>query len=152
MAKDFHSATVVAGYDSHIRKPLPGYRIGTSTHQCNLSSHLPETAQVLVVGCGTGYELQYLLQQHPQWQFTAINPSLSMLQQAKKTFSLWQGMSQYVLYRQIPTNLPSKRRLKICSLMRHWQFWWRISASRRKNIIFSRYLPNIKTYSDFIKL
>ncbi len=27
MAKDFHSATVVAGYDSHIRKLIPGYEL-----------------------------------------------------------------------------------------------------------------------------
>ena len=84
MAKDFHSATVVAGYDSHIRKLIPGYELVHQHINAILSSHLPETAQVLVVGCGTGYELQYLLQQHPQWQFTAIDPSLSMLQQAEK--------------------------------------------------------------------
>lgn len=84
MAKDFHSANVVAGYDSHIRKLIPGYELVHQQLNAILSSHLPENAQLLVVGCGTGYELQYLLQQHPQWQFTAIDPSLNMLQQAEK--------------------------------------------------------------------
>ena len=84
MAKDFHSAIVVAGYDSHIRKLIPGYELVHQHINAILSSHLPETARILIVGCGTGYELQYLLQQHPQWQFTAIDPSLNMLQQAEK--------------------------------------------------------------------
>ena len=84
MAKDFHSAIVVAGYDSHIRKLIPGYELVHQHINAILSSHLPETARILIVGCGTGYELQYLLQHHPQWQFTAIDPSLSMLQQAEK--------------------------------------------------------------------
>lgn len=53
MAKDFHSATVVAGYDSHIRKLIPGYELVHQHINAILSSHLPETAQVLVVGCGT---------------------------------------------------------------------------------------------------
>ena len=84
MAKDFHSAIVVAGYDSHIRKLIPGYELVHQHINAILSSHLPETARILIVGCGTGYELQYLLQQHPQWQFTTIDPSLNMLQQAEK--------------------------------------------------------------------
>ena len=102
MAKDFHSAIVVAGYDSHIRKLIPGYELVHQHINAILSSHLPETARILIVGCGTGYELQYLLQQHPQWQFTAIDPSLNMLQQAEKNIQSVTGSSDDLLARLWP--------------------------------------------------
>ncbi|MFV5590044.1 class I SAM-dependent methyltransferase [Acinetobacter variabilis] len=84
MAKNFHSEVVVASYDDHIRKLIPGYELVHQQIEAILSTELPETAHILVVGCGTGYELSYLLQQHPNWTFTAIDPSAAMLEQARK--------------------------------------------------------------------
>lgn len=84
MAKNFHSEVVVASYDDHIRKLIPGYELVHQQIEAILSTELPETAHILVVGCGTGYELSYLLQQHPNWTFTAIDPSAAMLGQARK--------------------------------------------------------------------
>lgn len=91
MAKDFQSEEVVAGYDTHIRKLIPGYELVHQQIDAILSAYLPEAAHILIVGCGTGYELSYLLQRHPQWQFTAIDPSLTMLQQAQRNIDLCKG-------------------------------------------------------------
>ena len=85
MAKNFHSEVIVAGYDDHIRKLIPGYELVHQQIDAILTAELPETAHILVVGCGTGYELTYLLVHHPQWQITAIDPSRAMLEQAQNT-------------------------------------------------------------------
>jgi tRNA (cmo5U34)-methyltransferase len=55
--------------------------------QAILKTHLPEHANVLIVGCGTGYELSYLLAQHPTWSFTAVDPSLTMIEKAQQLLS-----------------------------------------------------------------
>ncbi len=84
MAKDFNHPQVVAGYDQHIRKLIPGYELIHLQVHALLKSHLEAEAEVVVVGCGTGYELQYLAEQFPQWRFTAIDPALNMLKQAEQ--------------------------------------------------------------------
>lgn len=86
MAKDFNSPQVVEGYDEHIRKLIPGYELTHQQVDAILSHHYgdQENVQILVVGCGTGYEIQYLAQKHLTWQFTAVDPSHVMLCKAKQ--------------------------------------------------------------------
>ena len=91
MAKDFHHPKVVAGYDAHIRKLIPGYTLMHAQVRATLHVHLATDAQILIVGCGTGYEIQYLLQYFPNLQITAVDPSLTMLQQAQDNL---QGTAQ----------------------------------------------------------
>ncbi|MBR5556838.1 MAG: class I SAM-dependent methyltransferase, partial [Acinetobacter sp.] len=84
MAKDFNSQHVVDGYDLHIRKLIPGYEVVHQQIQALLKTHVHEKAHVLIVGCGTGYELGYLLQMFPQWTFTATELSGTMLDKAQQ--------------------------------------------------------------------
>ena len=84
MAKDFNSPKVVEGYDEHIRKLIPGYEVIHLQVDAILQSVLKPNAHILIVGCGTGYELEYLLKRHPNWKFTAVDPSLTMLQKAQE--------------------------------------------------------------------
>ena len=83
MAKDFSSQQVVEGYDQHIRKLISGYEVVHQQIQALLKTYLPESAHILVVGCGTGYELGYLLQTFPNWHFTATDLSAAMLDKAR---------------------------------------------------------------------
>lgn len=94
MAKDFNSPKVVDGYDQHIRKLIPGYEVIHLQVDAILQSMLPPNAHILIVGCGTGYELEYLLKRHPNWKFTAVDPSLTMLQKAQKQVELLGKSSQ----------------------------------------------------------
>lgn len=73
MAKDFKSQSVVDGYDLHIRKLIPGYEVVHQQIQALLKTYVKEHAHILIVGCGTGYELGYLLQLFPHWTFTATD-------------------------------------------------------------------------------
>ncbi|RKG35674.1 class I SAM-dependent methyltransferase [Acinetobacter guerrae] len=85
MAKDFTSQQVVDGYDQHIRQLIPGYEVVHQQIQALLKTYLSESAHILVVGCGTGYELRYLLETFPDWQFTATDLSATMLEKARAT-------------------------------------------------------------------
>lgn len=88
MAKDFNSQHVVDGYDVHIRKLIPGYEVVHQQIQALLKTYVNEHAHVLIVGCGTGYELGYLLQLFPNWSFTATDLSATMLDKAKQYIQL----------------------------------------------------------------
>lgn len=84
MAKDFQNPKVVANYDEHIRKLIPAYELVHQQIDAMLMTYFPNDAKILIVGCGTGYELQYLASRHANWHFTALDPSLEMLKQAQK--------------------------------------------------------------------
>lgn len=84
MAKDFNHPRVVEGYDQHIRKLIPGYELIHLQVHAILKNLLPAQAEILVVGCGTGYELAYLAEHFPEWKFCAIDPAPNMLQQAQQ--------------------------------------------------------------------
>ena len=94
MAKDFESQKVVDGYDQHIRKLIPGYEMVHQQVDAILNAHLDVDAHILIVGCGTGYELEYLLKRHPEWRFTAVDPSLTMLQKAQTQITAMGKASQ----------------------------------------------------------
>ncbi|WP_144730856.1 class I SAM-dependent methyltransferase [Acinetobacter oleivorans] len=94
MAKDFNSPKVVEGYDEHIRKLIPGYEVIHQQVDAILQSVVKSNAHILIVGCGTGYELEYLLKRHPNWKFTALDPSLTMLQKAQEQVELLDKSSQ----------------------------------------------------------
>ena len=95
MAKDFNNPIVVDGYDEHIRKLIPGYELIHSQVHALLETYLGEQAHILIVGCGTGYELHYLLEQFPHWTFTAIDPAINMLQKSQQHIDAL-GLSQRV--------------------------------------------------------
>lgn len=68
-----------AGYETQWAKTLP---IRDCLHLLLQSAfaELPAEAHVLCVGVGTGAELAYLAQNNPGWRFTAVEPSVAMLE------------------------------------------------------------------------
>lgn len=84
MAKDFNHPKVVEAYDEHIRSLIPAYELVHLQIQAILTTHIQPNAKILIAGCGTGYELQYLVAQFPQAKFVAIDPSLNMIEAAKQ--------------------------------------------------------------------
>ncbi|MDO4693302.1 MAG: class I SAM-dependent methyltransferase [Eikenella sp.] len=72
-----------AGYDQRITRLIPGY---AGLHRLNTAvlHTLPADARILLIGVGTGTELLSLADSRPQSAFTALDPSLAMLEQAKR--------------------------------------------------------------------
>ena len=74
----FFGKEQAAGYDRQWAKLAP---IRDALHlllRIRLSE-LPDDAQVLCVGIGTGAELLYLAQAFPRWSFTLVEPAKPML-------------------------------------------------------------------------
>ncbi|AJP57653.1 hypothetical protein UC34_12920 [Pandoraea vervacti] len=71
---DEHAAT----YDQTWRAMAP-LRDALQLVVDNVFAPLPDTANVLCIGAGTGAEILYLAERHAQWRFTAVEPSGPML-------------------------------------------------------------------------
>jgi tRNA (cmo5U34)-methyltransferase len=69
-------------YDDTVRKVIPGYATLHAMAQFLLEDMLGEEAHLLIVGIGTGEEVERLAPSHPGWRFTGIDPSQAMLNQA----------------------------------------------------------------------
>lgn len=76
---DNNSPITANEYDEAARLALPGYEAMHTMVLACLQACLPERADLLVVGAGTGMELIRLGKAHPQWHFLGIDPSAKML-------------------------------------------------------------------------
>lgn len=72
-----------AAYDTRIRRLAPGYDALQNAVVSVLASRLPDSAHLLVAGAGTGTEIVTMGTAHPQWRFTAVDPSPDMLQRCR---------------------------------------------------------------------
>lgn len=73
-----------AAYDDRIRHLFPGYDALQDTVASVLAADLPEAAHLLVAGAGTGTEIVQMGRAHPQWRFTAVDPSAAMLEHCRQ--------------------------------------------------------------------
>lgn len=69
---------VASSYDNRWAKLAP-IRDSLDLFIRAILCELPTDAQILCVGVGTGAELIALAQEFPQWQFTAVDPAIAML-------------------------------------------------------------------------
>ena len=70
-------------YDLDIRKAIPGYESLHAMAQSLLQTGLSKSANLLVVGSGTGMELINYIEQNPNWTLTGVDPSAEMMEIAK---------------------------------------------------------------------
>jgi tRNA (cmo5U34)-methyltransferase len=66
------------GYDTHIRRVVPGYDLVHRITGAYLKTLLPTDTNVLVIGTGTGNDLLSLNSIQPDWNLTGIEPSPAM--------------------------------------------------------------------------
>jgi tRNA (cmo5U34)-methyltransferase len=67
-----------SGYDKQWSRLAP-IRNGLHFLLESVFAHLPEEANILAVGAGTGVEIGHLAAVFPKWRFTALDPSGAML-------------------------------------------------------------------------
>jgi tRNA (cmo5U34)-methyltransferase len=73
-------------YDHGARTYMPGYEALHETARHSLTAFLDRNApaRVLLLGVGTGYEAEQLLQFCPQWTLIGVDPSAPMLEVAQQ--------------------------------------------------------------------
>ena len=73
------------GYDNFVHKWIPNYQFLLNS----IPSLIKHTSQepLLVVGCGTGNEIEAFKKLNKDWPITGIDPSPEMIQQARDKFS-----------------------------------------------------------------
>jgi len=87
-----------AAYDERIRRLAPGYDVLHDALASVADTMLPDDAHVLVVGAGTGTEIVRLAQVQPGWCFTAVDPSVEMLDRCRERVGA-EGLGPRVEYR-----------------------------------------------------
>lgn len=84
MLASFDDPEMVGQYAEGARKFLPGFDDLHRLTGVLLAERAPETARVLVLGAGGGLELRALADLYPGWTFVGVDPSATMLNEARR--------------------------------------------------------------------
>lgn len=76
--------TLANEYEKGIRRTLPSYDAMLRLTHTFYHSTLPEQADFLIVGSGSGNEILQFAEKRPHWSFVGIDPSSAMLQIAEE--------------------------------------------------------------------
>ncbi|OKH27849.1 SAM-dependent methyltransferase [Chroogloeocystis siderophila 5.2 s.c.1] len=93
-------------YDDRARQALPGYEAMHTMALSSLKFHLPETANVLIVGAGTGMELVKFSKSNSQWQLLGVDPSSNMLAIAQQKITQDDSSNRIKLFQGYTHDLP----------------------------------------------
>ncbi|BAZ14207.1 hypothetical protein NIES4071_60470 [Calothrix sp. NIES-4071] len=104
---DTNPTVPVREYDEIARIALPGYEAMHTMALSILKSQLPKTANLLIVGAGTGMEIVRYSQGNPEWHFMGIDPSANMLEIARKKIQSSNISEQVTLHQSYTNDLPS---------------------------------------------
>jgi len=138
--------TLANEYEKGIRRTLPSYDAMLRLTQTFYQSTLPEKAELLVVGSGSGNEILQLAEHKPDWSFVGIDPSEAMLQIAGERLkslpnqiSLYQGT---ILDTKLPTG---EFDAASCILVLHF-----INGAQEKLATLKEIANNLKPGAPFV--
>lgn len=92
---DSNPPVAISEYDKMAQMALPGYEAMHTMAKSILGSHLPERANLLIVGAGSGMELVNFGKGNTQWQMLGVDPSSNMLELAQQKIEQ-HGLSEQV--------------------------------------------------------
>ena len=104
-------------YNLDIRKAIPGYEALHGMAQSLLETHLSPSANLLVVGSGTGMELINYGCQNPQWMLTGVDPSEAMMAIAKREVDDKKLSKRVHLHTGYIDTLPQRKLMDAATLM-----------------------------------
>lgn len=104
-------------YDEGIRVAGFGYDLLHDLTGALLGSSLPERARVLVVGAGTGEEIEQLGARYPGWRFTGVDPSAEMLAVARRRIDEAGLADRATLHEGTVDDLPADNRYDAATLL-----------------------------------
>jgi len=81
----FDDPEAVARYAENPPRLVPGFRDLQSMTRLLLAEFAPADGRILVVGAGGGLELKAFAQAQPDWRFVGVDPSIQMLDLARRT-------------------------------------------------------------------
>ena len=106
-----------ARYDRFVRQAIFAYEPMFTLFLAMLRRSLGETANVLVVGSGTGMELLTFARHMPQWTFTGIDPSEQMIHLAQAKLDGEQMSERVRLHRGVVDSLPDGEQFDAATLI-----------------------------------
>lgn len=100
------------GYNQFVETWIPGYHYFLD----NLPKILREVSpkKLLVVGCGTGNEIERFVKWDKTWQITGVDPSADMIAQAK---TLLQGIANVEIIEGVAADLDSSKKYSAATLL-----------------------------------
>ncbi|PMB32992.1 SAM-dependent methyltransferase [Fischerella thermalis CCMEE 5319] len=104
---DTNPTVAVSEYDNMARMALPGYEAMHTMVLACLRSHLPEKANLLIVGAGTGMELVRFAKGNREWQMLGVDPSANMLAVAQEKIQQHHLSEQVQLFQGYTHDLPT---------------------------------------------
>jgi tRNA (cmo5U34)-methyltransferase len=112
----------VVQYDNLVNKFVPGYEAIFQMGLAYLRTVVPSTAQVLIVGAGSGKELITFGQAMPDWSFTGVDPSAHMLAIARQKIAQHKLEKQVTLHQGLVEDLPTTEKFDAatCILVMHF--------------------------------
>ncbi|WP_103027402.1 class I SAM-dependent methyltransferase [Salinibacter altiplanensis] len=120
-----------AAYDDRIRRLCPDYGHLQKTVASVLAAQLPDRAHLLVAGAGTGTEIVQMGRAHPQWRFTAVDPSAAMLDRCRAKVA-HAGLKDRIDYIDAPVeDMPASRLFDAATSLLVTHFIDKTAATRR---------------------
>jgi len=104
-------------YNLDIRKAIPGYEALHKMAESILATNLPTTAEVLIIGSGTGMELISYTQRYTKWSLTGVDPSDEMMKIARSQLANKKLLSRVNLHTGYVNTLPPSKPMDAATLM-----------------------------------
>lgn len=100
------------GYNHFVETWIPNY--GYFMNCLPKILHETNHKDLLVVGCGTGNEIERFVQTSESWKITGVDPSPEMIKQANEKF---QGNDNVKLIEGLVTDLDKERKFSVATLL-----------------------------------
>ena len=141
------SSKNAAAYDELARKAVFGYDQLFTMVLSLLAKDYVESADVLVVGCGTGMELKTFGTLMPNWRITGVDPSEEMIKYSKAKLDEYKLNDRISLHHGFVNDLPEEDNYDFATLIFVLRF---IQEAEDKKSLFRNISKRLKPGAKFI--